>query len=44
MIGGKRILGGDVYHVIPRHDWKVNTIYTAYDHMNSTLYDANTPG
>lgn len=42
MIGGKRLLGGDMYHVIPRHDWTSNTIYTAYDHMNSSLFDSNT--
>jgi predicted nucleic acid-binding protein len=41
MIGGKRILGGDMYHVITRHNWTSNTIYTAYDHMNSTLFDSN---
>ena len=42
MIGGKRILGGDMHHVIPRHNWTTNTVYTAYDHMSDSLYDANT--
>lgn len=42
MIGGKRILGGDVSHVIPRHNWSSNTVYTAYDDLNYNLYDSNT--
>lgn len=42
MIGGKRILGGDISHAIPRINWVANTIYTAYDHMNTNLYDGNT--
>lgn len=42
MIGGKRILGGDMMHVIPRFDWTANTVYTAYDHMNPNLFDGNT--
>lgn len=42
MIGGKRILGGDVSHVIPRHNWTSNTIYTAYDDKSTNLYDSNT--
>ncbi len=31
MIGGKRISGNDIRHVIPRFDWTPNTVYTAYD-------------
>jgi len=42
MIGGKRILGGDMMHVIPRFDWVSNTVYIAYDHMNPNLFDGNT--
>jgi hypothetical protein len=42
MIGGKRVLGGDVMHVIPRFNWEANTVYTAYDHMNTNLHDGNT--
>ena len=39
MIGGKRILGSDVMHVIPRYNWTANTNYYAYDHMSTDLYD-----
>ena len=42
MIGGKRILGGDISHVIPRIDWTSNTVYDAYDDKRSDLFDANT--
>jgi len=42
MIGGKKILGGDLMHVIPRFNWTANTNYTAYDHMNPNLFDGNT--
>jgi hypothetical protein len=35
MIGGKRITGNDVNHVIPRINWTANTSYPAYDHMSS---------
>jgi hypothetical protein len=42
MIGGKRILGGDIAHVIPRIDWASNTIYDAYDDKRADMYDANT--
>jgi hypothetical protein len=42
MIGGKKILGNDVQHMIPRFNWTANNVYTAYDHMNSNLYDGNT--
>jgi hypothetical protein len=31
MIGGKLITGNDIKNVIPRYDWKANTVYTAYD-------------
>lgn len=30
MIGGKRITGNDIRHVIPRFDWTNNTVYIAY--------------
>ena len=39
MIGGKRILGGDISHVIPRVNWASNTVYYAYDHESGNLYD-----
>lgn len=44
MIAGKRLTGNDIRHVVPRHDWTSNTVYTAYDHMTDslTLKDANT--
>ena len=32
MIGGKKLTGNDIRHVIPRYDWTSNTAYTAYDH------------
>lgn len=42
MIGGKKIQGGDMAHVIPRYDWTSNTAYTAYDHMSTTQMNGNT--
>lgn len=41
MIGGKKILGGDMHHVIPRIDWTANTVYTAYDDMLPGLCETN---
>lgn len=41
MIGGKRILGGDLRHVIPRKNWTTGTVYNAYDHTTPNLFDAN---
>lgn len=37
MIGGKRILGGDVRHVIPRNNWTSNTAYYEYTHKDPNL-------
>jgi hypothetical protein len=34
MIGGKRLVGSDISHVIPRVNWAANTSFTAYDHMH----------
>lgn len=42
MIGGKRLVGSDFSHCIPRFNWTANTKYTAYDHMNPNLWDGNT--
>jgi hypothetical protein len=42
MIGGKRILGGDISLAIPRINWTSGTNYDAYDHMRSDLFDTNT--
>jgi hypothetical protein len=41
MIGGKRVTGNDVEHVIQRFDWTSNTNYIAYDHQNETLREEN---
>lgn len=32
MIGGKRLLGSDIRHVAPRHNWTSGTVYNQYDH------------
>jgi hypothetical protein len=37
MLGGKRILGGDIHHVISRINWTANTVYTAYDDISTDL-------
>ena len=37
MIGGKRLTGGDIAHVIPRYNWTNGSIYPAYDHLNPDL-------
>jgi hypothetical protein len=42
MIGGKKILGYDILHVLRRFNWAANTSYTSYDHRNTNLYDGNT--
>lgn len=39
MIGGKRIFSNDMAFVIPRYTWTSNTVYTAYDHLSTNLYD-----
>lgn len=41
MIGGKKIFGNDIVHVIPRIDWSNNTVYQAYDHRTTDLYHPN---
>lgn len=43
MIGGKRITGNDIYHVIPRVNWTANTVYLSYDHLseNTDCYVMN---
>jgi hypothetical protein len=45
MIGGKKINGSDIRHVMHRNDWTANTVYYAYDHLTDslTLKTANTP-
>lgn len=44
MIGGKRITGNDIRHVVPRFNWTNNTTYIAYsDAADSLAYkNANT--
>lgn len=42
MIGGKKLTGADIRHVIPRYNWETGISYTAYDHMNPNLYVTNT--
>lgn len=37
MIGGKRITGNDMRHVVPRHDWTVGETYIAYDHQIDSI-------
>lgn len=44
MIGGKRIGGGDVSHVIPRRDWSANIVVIPYSSQASSLTgSANLP-
>ena len=33
MIGGKKLTGNDIRHVIPRFNWTTNTVYYAYDDL-----------
>lgn len=40
MIGGKRVTGNDMRHVIPRYNWANNTLYDTYHH-NRNLYMDN---
>jgi Bacteriophage T4, Gp8 len=43
MIGGKKITGNDVRHIIPRINWTSNTVYRAYDNLseNTDCYVMN---
>ena len=43
MIGGKRIVGNDIRHVIPRFNWTANTVYYAYNNIvdSKTLIEGN---
>jgi hypothetical protein len=42
MIGGKKLLGSDICHAIPRYNWTAGTYYCAYDHLNPNLVDGST--
>ena len=39
MIGGKRLVGSDISHVVPRFNWQYGQTYPMYDHLNSQLTD-----
>lgn len=39
MVGGKRIVAGDIYHVIPKSEWNNGTVYTSYDNLSEILYN-----
>ena len=38
MVFGKKITSSDVMHMIPRHTWTSNTVYSSYDHEDSDLF------
>jgi hypothetical protein len=38
MISAKRVQSGEVAHVIPRYDWTSGSVYSQYDHEDSTLF------
>lgn len=39
MVGGKRIVEGDIYHVTQKNEWNYGTVYSSYDHLNDNLYN-----
>lgn len=39
MIGGKRVVGSEASHMIPRVNWSEGAIYTSYDHMSDSLFN-----
>jgi hypothetical protein len=41
MVGGKRINGSDIAHVIPRYSWTYGETYTGYSHLSTNLFDDN---
>jgi len=41
MIGGKKVTGNDLYHVVPRIDWTANTVYAQYTDRNTSIYGTN---
>jgi len=41
MVGGKKITGADIHHIIPRNNWTANTVYTEYDDLNTDLFGIN---
>lgn len=42
MIGGKKITGNDIRHVIQRNNWTSGTVYSAYDDKNADLLKEET--
>lgn len=40
MIGAKRLLGGDIQHVIPRYQWSSGEKFVAYDDKNPELLES----
>lgn len=43
LVGGKRIVGSDFHHVIPRFDWESGQSFVAFDHMNPHIQMGNVP-
>jgi hypothetical protein len=41
MVGGKRVTGENIRHVIQRNDWVSGTVYSAYDDRNIDLFNEN---
>ena len=41
LLFGKLLTDADVTNLIPRYNWVSNTVYAAYDHRDSNLYDKN---
>jgi len=39
MIGAKKLTDLDIRHVIERHNWSANTVYTQYDQVDQNLYN-----
>lgn len=41
MIGGKKITGNDMQHIIPRYNWNTGTSYIAYDDNSPNLQNGS---
>jgi len=39
MVGGKRIVEGDIRQVVPKYEWNYGTVYSYYDNLNTNLYN-----
>lgn len=42
MIAAKRVFGSGIRHCIPRHNWTSNTVYVAYDDVDTYDFNPNT--